>query len=109
MWDIPISVLDALPAQGSEGVLHGIFRSAPTKILFAGTNFLLTSSFRGGLGGLRVGSVLCAGLHLLSNSDLRLVQSSGEGQLPFQPVEVIKGDSQKADDAAIPDQLWLHD
>jgi hypothetical protein len=24
-------------------------------------------------------------------------------------VEVIKGDSQKADDAAIPDQLWLHD
>ena len=104
----PHSVLDVLPAQGSEGILQGIFRSAPTKILFAGTDFLLTSSFRGGLGGLRAGSVLCAGPRPLSNSNLRLVQSSGEGQLPFQPVEVIKGDSQKADDAAVPDQLWLH-
>ena len=108
LWDIPISVLDALPAHGSERILQDIFWSAPTKILFAGTNFLLTLSFRGGLGGLRAGSVLCAGPRPLSNSDLGLVQSSGEGQLPFQPVEVIKGDSQKADDAAVPDQLWLH-
>jgi len=37
----PHSVLDVLPAQGSEGILQGIFRSAPTKILFAGTDFLL--------------------------------------------------------------------
>ncbi len=108
LWDIPISVLDAFPAQGSERILHGIFRSASTKILFAGTDFLLTSSFRGGLGGLRAGLVLCAGPRPISNSDLGLVQSSGEGQLPFQPGEVIKGDSQKADDAVVPDQLWLH-
>ncbi len=26
LWDIPISVLNALPAQGSEEILHGIFR-----------------------------------------------------------------------------------
>jgi hypothetical protein len=36
LWDIPISVLDALPTQGSERILQGIFRSDPTKILFAG-------------------------------------------------------------------------
>ena len=98
----PHSVLGVLPAPGLGGILQGIFRSAPTKILFAGTDFLLTSSFRGGLGGLRAGSVLCAGPRPLSNSNLRLVQSSGEGQLPFQPVEVIKGNSQKADNVAIP-------
>jgi hypothetical protein len=27
---------------------------------------------------------------------------------PFSPVEVLKGDSQKADNAVVPDQLWLH-
>ena len=99
----PHSVLNVLPAQGSEGILQGIFWSAPTKILFAGTDFLLTASFRGGLGGLRASSVLCAGPRPLSNSNLGLVQSSGEGQLPFQLVEVIKGDSQKADNAAVPE------
>ena len=32
LWDLPISVLDALPGQGSTTVLRGFFQSAPTKI-----------------------------------------------------------------------------
>ena len=101
-------MLDTLPGQGAEAVLHPLFWSAPTKILFAGADFLLTSSFQGGLGGLKTGLTWAMGLRPLSNSALGLAPPSSHNQLPFQTVEVVKGDSQKADDAAVPDQLWLH-
>jgi len=45
--------VDALPGQGAEAVLQPLFWLAPTKILFAGADFLLTSSFRGVCGGFK--------------------------------------------------------
>jgi hypothetical protein len=107
LWDLPISVLDALPGQGTDAMLQGLFRLAPTKILFSGADFLLTSSFRGGLGGLKAGAPLTVGPRPLSNSALGLAPTSILDHLPFHPVEVVKGDSQNADNAAVPDQLWL--
>ena len=104
LWDLPISVLDTLPGQGSTTILQGFFQSAPTKILFAGADFLLTASFRGGLGGLKQGPV---GPRPLSDSALGLARPS-DHTFELAEVVVVKGDSQKADDAAVPDQLWLH-
>ena len=129
LWDLPISVLDSLPERGAAEMLHALFRTAPTTILFAGADFLSTASFRGGLGGLKQGlggpcqqgpkQVCLGGLKQgsvgprpLSDSALGLVRSgSHQDRLVFkvfEPVEVVMGDSQKADNAAVPDQLWLH-
>ena len=105
LWDLPISVLDALPGLGAEAVLQGFFRSAPTKILFSGAE--LTSSFRGGLGGLKTSALPTVGPRPLSNSALGLSPTSTLNHLLFHPVEVVKGDSQKADNTAVLDQLWL--
>ncbi|KAL3786657.1 hypothetical protein ACHAW5_001375 [Stephanodiscus triporus] len=115
LWDMPISVLDALPVHSTEPLLQGILRSAPTKILFAGADSLLTASFRGGLGGLKTLKTGSGGLGGVtvgprprSNLELGLVPPTVHSSRPVPPVEVVKGDSQKADDAAVPDQLWLH-
>ena len=95
--------MEHLQATGGGTAEHpGFFQSAPTKILFAGADFLLTASFRGGLGGLKQGPV---GPRPLSDSALGLARPSDH---TFELAEVVKGDSQKADDAAVPDQLWLH-
>ena len=102
--------VEALPGQGAEAVLQPLFWLAPTKIIFAGADFLLTSSFRCVCGGLKTGSTRAMGMgpRPLSHSALGLAPPSSHNQLPFQTVEVVKGDSQKADDAVVPDQLWLH-
>ena len=106
LWDLPILVLDALPGPGGEAVLQGFFQLAPTKILFAGADFLLTASFQGGLGGLQP---ILVGPRPLSDSALGLTRRPlAHDRLPFAPEEVVKGDSQKADDAVVPDHLWLH-
>jgi hypothetical protein len=109
LWDMPTSVLDLLPPQGANTLLRTICRTAPTKILFAGANFLLTLPFREGLGGLRLGVPnLKLGPRLLTNAELGLSLGPAHSLAPFSPVEVLKGDSQKADNVAVPDQLWFH-
>ena len=113
LWDLPISVLDSLPERGAAETLHALFQTAPTKILFAGADFLLTASFRGGLGGLKQGlggpTQGSVGPRPLLDSALGLVRAGPyQDRLVFEPVEVVKGDSQKADNASVPDQLWLH-
>ena len=51
---------------------------------------------------------LTVGTRPLSNSALGLAPTSTLDHLPFHPVEVVKGDSQKENNAAVPDQqLWL--
>ena len=56
LWDVPILVSDSLSDMSDLGIFKGFWASAPGKVLFAGTDALLTTSFRGGsygLGGVR--------------------------------------------------------
>jgi hypothetical protein len=48
LWDVPISVSIALLESGDLDIIQGFCTSAPAKVLFAGTDALLTTSFRGG-------------------------------------------------------------
>jgi hypothetical protein len=106
---MPILVLDSLPAHGADTLLRAICRSAPTKTLFTGADFLLTLSFRGGLGGLKRVIPVTMGPRPLSHLVLGLSLGDTVTGLATisSPVEVLKGDTQKADNAAVPDQLWL--
>ncbi len=51
LWDVPILVLDLLLDVSGLKILGGFCASAPGKVLFAGTDALLTTLFRGGSGG----------------------------------------------------------
>jgi hypothetical protein len=53
LWDLPISIIDALPPSEAELMLRAFCKTAPTKVLLAGANLLLNTSFRGSLGGLK--------------------------------------------------------
>jgi hypothetical protein len=44
----------------------------------------------------------------LTYAELGLSLGPAHSLAPFSPVEVLKGDLQKADNAAVPNQLWLH-
>ncbi len=48
LWDVPISVSDALLESGDLDIIRGFCTSAPAKVLFTGTDALLTTSFRRG-------------------------------------------------------------
>ena len=89
-------------------------RSPPSKLLHTGADLLLTSCFRGGLGGSGVSqghTEPLPGPHPLSDTDLGLAPAAKRLRLSDREAaveeEVIKGDSQKADDASVPDHLWL--
>ena len=113
LWDVPILVMDAFSEESSISILQGFCASAPAKVLFAGADALLTTLFRGGSGA--IGSLVqssneVAGPSPRSNTDLGLVVSpptEEEDNCRFA-IRVVKGDSQKADGAAVPDRLWIH-
>ena len=48
LWDVPILVSDSLSSVDDHTVLLGFCSSAPAKVLFAGADSILTTSFRGG-------------------------------------------------------------
>jgi hypothetical protein len=48
LWDVPILVLDSMSKESDILILQGFCASAPTKVLFAGTDALLTTLFWGG-------------------------------------------------------------
>jgi hypothetical protein len=50
LWDLPILIMDGLPPSEAEFMLSAFCKTAPTKILLAGADLLLTTSFRGGWG-----------------------------------------------------------
>jgi len=111
LWDLPISIMDALPPSEAEFMLRAFCKTAPTKVLLAGADLLLTTSFRGGLGGLEQISVKANlksaeahGPRPLSNFELGLSTSPAFTALHLLD-EVHKGDSQKADDAEVPVHL----
>ena len=130
LWDVPILLLDSLSDSAVTGLMEGICQSPPSKLLHTGADLLLTASFRGGLGCVlrseggpnrlsNVGGVFQPGPRPLPDRELGLCplepcldEGAGEGEdqdlvLAEDGNEVIKGDHQKADDAAVPDHLWL--
>ena len=111
LWDLPISIMDALPPSEAEFMLRAFCKTAPTKVLLVGADLLLSTFFRGGLGGLKqdlggLKSVEAHGPRPLSNSELGLSTSPAFTALHLLD-EVHKGVSQKADDAEVPVHLWL--
>jgi hypothetical protein len=117
LWDVPILVTDAMSEESSIPFLWGFCASAPAKVLFAGSDALLTTLFRGGSflsGSLsrssNKGVGPSPGPFPRSNTDLGLVVSPPrleEDKCRFA-TRVVKGDAQKADGAAVPDHLWIH-
>jgi hypothetical protein len=51
LWDVPILVSDSLSDVAGLEILGGFCASAPGKVLFTGTDALLTTSFQGGFWG----------------------------------------------------------
>ncbi len=47
LWDLPISVMDAMPQGVAETMLWAFCKTAPTKVLIAGADYLLTTLFGG--------------------------------------------------------------
>ncbi len=48
LWDVPILCIDSLQQDQMEDFIAAVCTSAPAKVLFSGTDALLTTSFRGG-------------------------------------------------------------
>ncbi len=77
LWDLPILIMDALTPASLELMLCAFCKTAPTKVLLAGADLLLTMSFRGDFGGLKTTlggqkSVKAYGPWPLSDSNLGL-------------------------------------
>ena len=103
--------------------MEGICQSPPSKLLHIGMDLLLMAGLRGGFDRDKRGldrEVLLPGPRPLTDDKLGLCPLPDEGTgtsssetqglnwLPESPDdEVIKGDHQKADNAAVPDHLWL--
>ncbi len=120
LWDVPILFLDSMSDLEVTGLMAVICKSPPSKLLHTGADLLLTSVFRGGLAwkegqeGHKAGFV--PGPRPCSDADFGLTPACKcihppETELTMEEFatagEVIKGDSQKADNAAVPDNLWL--
>jgi len=94
-------------------ILRGFCVSAPAKVLFVGADALLTTSFRGGTNFSLFSSASnegdMPGPAPKTDVELGLVVSGFVTAHKTQAhVQVIKGDTQKADSAAVPDHLWVH-
>ncbi len=120
LWDVPILFMDYLEVGD---LMSAICRTPPSKLLHTGADLLLTEGFQGGFVGIRQGlqgKGSLPGPRPRSDSDLGLAPATKRLKLqmvcePLAAVadeyvgreEVIKGDSQKSDDAVVPDHLWL--
>ena len=119
LWDVPILFMDSLSDPEVGELMAAICRSLPSKLLHSGANLLLTSCFRGGLGVMQGHKGSLLGPRPLLDTDLGLAPAakclqSTTADLDALAVEeyvaaeeVIKGDLQKTDNAAVPDHLWL--
>jgi len=108
LWDVLILISDCLSEASDVELLQGFCLLAPAKVLFVGAGALLTMSFRGGT----VFSTFSGdtpGPAPKTDAELGL---AGSGVVTAQKTQahvlVIKGDTQKADSAAVPDHLWVH-
>jgi hypothetical protein len=110
LWDVPILILDRLLEALDVELLQGFCLLAPTKVLFVGADVLLTTSFRGGSSTFIFSPENATpGLAPKTDAELGLAGSGLATTYKTQPhVQVVKGDTQKADSAAVPDHLWVH-
>ena len=107
LWDVPILISDRLSEASGVDLLQGFCSSAPAKVLFMGADALLTMSFRGGT--IFSGEGDTPGPAPKTDVELGLAGSGFVTAHKTQAhVLVIKGDTQKADSAAVPDHLWFH-
>ena len=114
LWDIPILILDCLSEASGVDLLRGFCLSAPAKVLFVGADALLTTLFWGGS---TRGSTFSSASSVgdtpgpAPKTDVEL-GLAGSGFVTAHKtqahVQVVKGDTQKADSAAVPDHLWVH-
>ncbi len=125
LWDVPILFLDSLHDAEVSALMGGLCLTPPSWLLHTGADVLLTTGFRGGLTGRWRSEVRgLPGPRPRTETELGLLPeakrqrrdvglavqaAAAEAVVGFasSAVEVIKGDTQKADNAAVPDQLWL--
>ncbi len=114
LWDVPILVSDRLSTESDVDLLRSFCLSAPAKVLFVGTDALLTIFFRGGTSFSTFSTTSRSGSDTpgpspKSDAELGLAGSGGvTAHKSHIHIPVIKGDTQKADGAAVPDHLWVH-
>ena len=125
LWDVPILFLDALRDEEVMALMRGLWRTPPSWLLHTGADVLLTAGFRGGSTGRDQSAARrLPGPRPRTDTELGILpdmkQQRRDAVLNVQAAaaeaavglacsanEVIKGDTQKADNAAVPDQLWL--
>jgi hypothetical protein len=113
LWDVLILILDWLSDATDTALLHSFCLLAPAKVLFVGVDALMTTLFRGGsISGSIYGSI-SAGIGPAPKTDAELGLVVMEDEAPTAwslgvQAQVIKGDTQKADGAAVPDHLWIY-
>jgi hypothetical protein len=115
LWDVPILLIDSLSETDVGLLMAAICASPPSKLLHTGADLLLTAVFRGGGVGRAREFLVPPGPGPLSDLELGLLSSMNKQQRVEAPPQdkvstveaVIKGNLQKADNASVPDHLWL--
>ena len=113
LGDVPILISDRLLEALDVELLRGFCLSAPAKVLFVCADALLTMSFRGGSSTFTFSPGLVAdatpGPAPKTDVELGLAGLGLATAYKTQPhVRIVKGDTQKANSAAVPDHLWVH-
>ena len=99
--------MDSLQQDQIDEFLVAVCTSAPAKVLFLGTDALLTTSFRGGLAGEEEVSELELSHKALWNDEIGLKMSSEASPGDFEATSlIVKGEEQKAYGALVPVRLW---
>ena len=111
LWDVPILISDCLSEASGVDLLRVFCLSTPAKVLFVGADALLTTLFRGGTTFSSEGDTPGHTSGPAPKTDVKL-GLTGLGFVTAHKtqahVQVIKGGTQKADSAAVPDHLWVH-
>jgi hypothetical protein len=121
LWDVPILFLDSLLESEVTSLMKDICMSPPSHLMHTGGGVLLTTGFRGGLDGWAPSGLELPGPRPRMDDDLGLLpkakQQRRELLLALRAaaaeagfalsIELIRGDSQKVDNASVPNHLWL--
>jgi hypothetical protein len=111
LWDVPILISDWLSNNTDTTLLRGFCLSAPKKFLFVGADALLPMSFWGGSISGSIFSLAGIGRPPKTDTELGLVVMGDDAPTVWSlavQVQVIKGGTQKANGAAVPDHLWIY-
>ncbi len=114
LWDVPNLFLDSLQDAEVTDLMGAICFTPSSWLLHTGADVLLTTGFRGGWSARgQAGQDITPGPRPWTDTDLGLLpevqrqRRDAELASHVAAVEIRKGDMQKVDNAAVPDQLWL--